>query len=108
MQSSILEFATSVRRAALAGRGSHPIAQFWARYRRNRAAVIGLALVAAIAIVAVLAPVIAPADPFEIGPDRLQAPLTTNLLGTDHLGRDLLSRLLYGARTSILVGILAA
>ena len=63
---------------------------------------------ALIGSLALLAPLIAPADPFSLSRDRLQPPLTGSLLGTDHLGRDLASRLLYGARTSILVGVLAA
>ena len=69
----------------------------------------GLIVVLAICIIAVIAPLIAPYDPIKIDlPNRLQPPSRTHLLGTDHLGRDLLSRLLYGTRVSMLVGIIIA
>jgi peptide/nickel transport system permease protein len=83
-------------------------ASFAARFRRNRAAFAGSIVVAIIVVAAALAPVLAPSDPFALSRDRLQAPLAGSLLGTDHLGRDVLSRLLHGARTSVLVGVLAA
>lgn len=76
----------------------------------------GLGILAMMALVALLAPLLAPQDP-AIQPDvlgaRFVAPLTRDaagalhLLGTDHLGRDLLSRLLYGARISLSVGFLS-
>ena len=83
---------------------------FWRRYSRNPAANIGLVFVGVVVTSALLAPLLAPSDPFALGGQRmLQPPFTEGaLLGTDHLGRDMLSRLLYGGRTSILVGVLAA
>jgi len=69
----------------------------------------GLVVVLAVCIIAVIAPLIAPYDPIKIDlPNRLQPPSSAHLLGTDHLGRDLLSRLLYGARVSMLVGVIIA
>lgn len=70
---------------------------------------VGLLLVVALSLVAVIAPLIAPYDPIKINiPSRLQPPNPAHLLGTDHLGRDLLSRVLYGARVSLLVGVTIA
>lgn len=84
---------------------------------RDRRAVVGLAILAALALAATLAPWLAPADPLaqsDILRTRFLGPLRTGpdgiirWLGTDQLGRDLLSRLLYGARISLAVGALAA
>jgi peptide/nickel transport system permease protein len=76
---------------------------------RSRALVAGLVLVGVFAAGAVLAPVVAPFDPYSV-PDRLEAqslrpPGAPFHLGTDLLGRDLLSRILYGGRVSLLVGV---
>ena len=80
---------------------------------RNRAAVFGIAVIAAMTLAAALAPQLAPFAPGEQFFDGLTlegAPLPPNerfWLGTDLLGRDLLSRLIYGARTSLIIGIAA-
>jgi ABC-type dipeptide/oligopeptide/nickel transport system permease subunit len=59
-------------------------------------------------IIAIFAPFIAPYDPYEQDPNqRLSQPSTEHLLGTDSLGRDTLSRLIFGARTSLIIGIVA-
>ncbi len=69
----------------------------------------GLIVVLAVCIIAVVASLVAPYDPIKIDlPNRLQPPNSAHLLGTDHLGRDLLSRLLYGTRVSMLVGLTVA
>ena len=68
----------------------------------------GLVVIVALVITAVFAPLIAPHDPYEQNLKTMLAqPSTTHLLGTDELGRDLLSRVIYGARISLLVGIVA-
>jgi peptide/nickel transport system permease protein len=75
------------------------------RYARNRLALVGLWIVGLVVAAALLAPAVAPADPAK--PDfanLLQPPSRTHLLGTDDLGRDILSRVIYGARTSLLAG----
>lgn len=83
------------------------------RLLQRKLALLGLALVAIIVGAAILAPLIAPFDPFEQHFDGLSLygeplpPGATYLLGTDLLGRDLLSRLLYGARTSLFIGVMA-
>jgi peptide/nickel transport system permease protein len=79
----------------------------WRRFRRNHMAVIGLVLLALTVAMALAAGGVAPGGPFEIIGARLQAPSFAHPLGTDHLGRDVLAGVLYGARTSYLVGILS-
>lgn len=69
---------------------------------------IGLAIVLAIALCAVLAPLIAPYDPARSSLEALTGPGAAHWLGTDALGRDTLSRVIYGARASLLVGAGAA
>jgi peptide/nickel transport system permease protein len=78
-------------------------------FRRSGSAMFGLALVVVLGAAAVLAPLLAPHDPDVIDTARrLARPLTPgHLLGTDEFGRDLLSRLLHGARTSLVVGLAA-
>jgi len=89
------------------------MAYTWRRLLRDPLALVGIATVAAVSIAAVSAPAIAPFDPTEQFFDGLTlegAPLPPSerfLLGTDLLGRDLLSRLLYGARTSLVIGVVA-
>jgi len=70
--------------------------------------VVGCAIVLFFAILAVFAPLIAPYDPLEISiVNRFQGFSTAHLLGTDNLGRDILSRLIFGARVSLMVGVTA-
>jgi peptide/nickel transport system permease protein len=67
---------------------------------------LGLGLVVLVAAAAVLGPWIAPQDPYQQDLlRRLEKPSTEHLLGLDELGRDVLSRLIYGARVSVLVGV---
>lgn len=89
----------------------------WRRFRKNRLAVAGGAFVAALVLVALFAPWMSPHDPAEQFDDGLTAqglPVPSTLpasprfiLGTDELGRDLLSRIIWGARVSLTVGVLA-
>jgi peptide/nickel transport system permease protein len=73
--------------------------------RHNPLAAVGVVLVAVFVICALLAPWVAPQDPAHIDlPNRLQTPSAQNLCGTDELGRDILSRLIWGARISMFVG----
>ncbi len=73
--------------------------------RQNPLAAAGVVLVAAFVLCALLAPWIAPRDPAFIElPVRLASPSAAHWLGTDELGRDILSRLLFGARISLAVG----
>jgi peptide/nickel transport system permease protein len=78
------------------------------RLRRHRGAALGGVVLAALAAFAVLAPWLSPADPIKTAPrDALRAPGPTHLLGTDQYGRDVLSRVLYGARISLVVGLVS-
>ena len=86
---------------------------FWNRFR-SRSGRVGLILFALIVLMAVLAPLLAPNDPYAQGiirrlkpPVWMDASLPGYPLGTDQLGRDTLSRLIYGARISLLVGAVA-
>ena len=82
----------------------------WIRLYRDRSALIGLVLIAALVLCAILAPVLAthPDDVFELHPaKRLQPPSAKNLFGTDRMGSDIYSRLLFGARITILIGVIA-
>jgi len=73
--------------------------------RHNPLAAVGVVLVAAFALCAIFAPWLAPQDPAYIDlPDRLQPSSSHHLAGTDELGRDILSRLIWGARISMFVG----
>jgi peptide/nickel transport system permease protein len=76
--------------------------------RRNKAAVFGLVIIVILTVLAILAPVISPYDPEQQSlTSALEGPSAEHLFGTDNLGRDILTRLLYGGRISLLVGVLA-
>lgn len=79
----------------------------WKQLRRNRLATIGLGVVAALAVAAVLSFWLAPWDAVisQNLKDALQPPSWSHPFGTDHLGRDVFLRVLYGSRTSLLVGV---
>ncbi len=88
----------------------------WYRLIRNRAALVGLVVIAVAAVVAIFAPLIAPYDPLaQNGPKQLMEPIWTKLFGSkftdpayifgsDELGRDILSRLMWSARVSLIIG----
>ena len=81
---------------------------WWIQFKRNPLALTGLFIVGYLIIVAVFAPYIAPFDPFAIDTSQiLSPPSMVHPLGTDTLGRDCLSRLIHGARISLLVGFVA-
>lgn len=77
------------------------------QFTRNRAAMAGLATLTVLVLASLLAPLVAPYDPVVIRlADKLQPPGPSHLLGTDYFGRDVLSRVLYGGRVSLAVGVL--
>ena len=81
---------------------------FWRALRRNQLALAGGVVVVFVAVLALLAPVIAPMDPNRYDVKKiLDAPSGLHPLGTDQLGRDVLSRMLYGARVSLAVGFVS-
>jgi peptide/nickel transport system permease protein len=79
----------------------------WRRFCQNRLALVGLVLLVLTVAMAVLAAVVTPEGPFKIAGGRLRPPSLEHWLGTDHLGRDVLAGVLYGARTSLMVGLLS-
>ena len=79
----------------------------WRRFKRHRLGMAGLFVAALIGLAALLAPLIAPHDPEAIVGPFAAPPSLDFWLGTDQIGRDMLSRLLYATRVSLLVGILA-
>ena len=80
--------------------------EIWRRFRQNKLAMVGLVIVLMMVLVALLANVIAPYDPNVMdGASRLAKPSALHLLGTDNYGRDLLSRIIYGTRVSLLISI---
>jgi peptide/nickel transport system permease protein len=82
------------------------LALAWRRIARDPLAVLGLTLVTIVVFCGIFAPWIVPYDPFKIAvPDKLQPPSLTHWLGTDHLGRDILSRVIMGSRIALAVGI---
>jgi peptide/nickel transport system permease protein len=85
-----------------------PKSRLLGNIRRDRAAQVGLVIVAAVVLLAVIGPVIAPYDPLDVTGAPLEGPSSQHLLGTDGIGRDLLSRVLVGARLSLGAAALAS
>ncbi|MBN1356819.1 ABC transporter permease [bacterium] len=88
--------------------------RIWKQILKSKLAVIGIVIVTCLVLAAILAPALAPYDPFEIDLDLViqeppgpKPPSRAHWFGTDDLGRDLFSRVMYGARISLMVGVLA-
>ncbi len=91
----------------------HPLVEFWAYFSVNRGPVIGLTVIVILTVVAILAPWLAPHPPNEQFREAFLAPpfwaeggSLTYPLGTDDVGRDILSRIVFGARVSLSIGFL--
>ncbi|MBM3597447.1 MAG: ABC transporter permease [Alphaproteobacteria bacterium] len=84
------------------------VVSLWHRFRRNRAAVLGLAIMALIVLAAAFGPLLYPVDPFDMLGRPSTVPSQRFPLGTDVSGRDILAGLLHGARVSLLIGIAAS
>ncbi|WP_100961788.1 ABC transporter permease subunit [Bosea sp. FBZP-16] len=98
--------------AAPAGAPPHPAREFWTYFSANRGAVAGLVVIGLVLFCAMFAPLIAPHDPnltnntvFLKPPFWQEGGSLSYPLGTDAIGRDIFSRLLYGARLSLVIGI---
>jgi dipeptide transport system permease protein len=92
----------------------HPLRELWDYFRQNRGAVIGLVVVVVLILIAVFADVIAPHSPIEqyrestlVPPAWVDGGSSTFVLGTDPVGRDILSRLIHGARLSLVIGLVS-
>ncbi|MHB1133375.1 MAG: ABC transporter permease [Chloroflexota bacterium] len=87
---------------------SGQLRELWRRYRRNRTSVVGLVLLLIVVLAALLANYLAPYDPYASFPsDALLPPSGKYWLGTDDIGRDIFSRIVYGARVSLFVGLVS-
>ena len=89
-----------------------PLLAFWHSFREHRGAVVGLAVISLIVFMAIFAPLIAPHNPLEqfrgftkLPPIWVEGSDSRFILGTDAVGRDMLSRLIYGARVSLFIGL---
>ncbi len=99
--------------ALVAAAPPHPIKEFWSYFRQNRGAMIGLFTIIFLVLMAVFAQLIAPHDPNEQYRDALLRPpfwvaggSTDFILGTDDIGRDILSRIIFGAQVSLSTGFM--
>jgi len=109
MTAEVLETPTTT---AHAGAPPHPLSEFWSYFSQNAGAVAGLVVIVALVLLAVFADFIAPHSPiltnnavFLKPPFWQTGGSTSYPLGTDAIGRDILSRLIHGARLSLLIGI---
>lgn len=80
---------------------------FWQRYRRNRSAMLGLAILLVAILMSIAAPFLYPESPFALVGQPRTPPSAAFPLGTDTLGRDVMAGIFHGARTSLLIGLLA-
>ncbi len=94
----------STRLQALRGK----LREFWTVYKRDRAALAGLAIFLVILMVAIFADFIAPYNPYERVGRPYERPSWKHLLGTNDIGQDIFSEVIYGTRASLLIGFLAA
>ena len=104
--------STSTPESGAAAAPATPLREFWRYFSANKGAVGGLVIVLLVALMAALANVIAPYHPDLTDPSVFLVPPAwqsggswAHLLGTDAIGRDILSRLIYGARLSLLIGV---
>jgi dipeptide transport system permease protein len=90
------------------------LSEFWYYFSRNKGAVIGLVVFVFVLLLAIFAPIVAPYDPNipsgiqRLPPSWSEAGNSAYLLGTDAVGRDMLSRLIYGTRFSLFIGLVVA
>ncbi|MFO7882329.1 MAG: ABC transporter permease [Kosmotogaceae bacterium] len=86
---------------------SSQLSLVWSRFKKNRLALVGFIIVSIVIFIAIFAPVLTPYDPFDTDPFyRLKPPSWEHWIGTDAMGRDVLTRLFYGARIALMIGVL--
>ena len=105
--------ATAVAATVPTSQPPHPLVEFWYHFRQNTGAMIGLTVIVVIALVALFAPLVTPHDPNVQYRDAILVPPVWQdggswrfILGTDDIGRDMLSRLIFGARLSMMIGLI--
>ena len=98
-----------IERADATRRSSHSeLARSWRRFRRYRLGMAGLVVIVLLGAVAIFAPLIAPYSPYTVDTSRIgEAPSLAHPFGFDGIGRDVLSRTIYGTRVALLVGLLS-
>src|SRR6056297_2270619 len=97
---------SDIKKKNIMKKNTNPWFEAWRRLLQSKIGIAGLAVIIFLIIVALLAPVLAPYDPFEQNIlTRYKAPSAEHLLGTDEMGRDILSRIIYGSRISLQVGL---
>ncbi len=107
--SEIAAIAPAAAADAAPPKVEHPTVEALRMFMRNPSAIAGMLMLALILLVALLGPVVYPADPFEIRAAPMTPPFSEDAwLGTDYLGRDVLTTLVYGGRATLLVGAVAA
>jgi peptide/nickel transport system permease protein len=80
----------------------------WKKMKRNKSALVGMVIVLFFAVLAIAAPILPIADPVATSWSAIRkAPSAAHWLGTDDLGRDILSRMIYGARASLMAGVVS-
>lgn len=89
--------------AASIGRGR----ALWQRLRQSKGAIVGLVILAVLIVVSLAAPFLAPFDSIKVTDNALFSPGSPYILGTDQYGRDILSRLIFGARISLTIGLIS-
>ena len=100
--------AAAVAQAFEAGTELTPARRAWRRLARRKGAMLGLVFIAMFIVMALLAPWISPHDPLATSWGAIRkAPSAVNLFGTDELGRDVLSRVIWGGRASLLAGLVS-
>ena len=100
--------ATVNTEAAVEQEKNSPLGEVWQRFKKNRIAMASLILLVTLTLLAILAPLVTPYDP-NVGQltQALKGLSASHILGTDELGRDIYTRIIYGARISLWVGLLA-
>ncbi|GAU79783.1 ABC transporter permease [Fusibacter sp. 3D3] len=88
-------------------RDNHPLHEIWRRFKKNKAAMLGLGLLMIILFLAIFADLLMPYEKAitQVGANRLLTPSFEHPFGTDHLGRDFAARVIHGSRYSLLIGI---
>jgi len=87
---------------------TNPWIEAWRRLLKSRIGIAGLAIIIILLVIAIFAPFLAPYDPFEQDIlARYDSPSSKHLLGTDEMGRDILSRIIFGSRISLQVGLIS-
>lgn len=84
------------------------LSEFWRMFRRQKKGLLGLAIILPFILAGAFAPILSPYNPWKTVGEAFKPPDGRNLLGTDDVGRDILSQIIWGTRISLLIGFLAA